>query len=96
VPEEDYPEQRAALAKAAAEVLRQLDATAAVSEPASEPAASPEMAPLPAATDADLEAEIAAHRRARPVDGKAVGFCSKCGKPAAKSDKFCSRCGTAL
>lgn len=96
VPEEDYPEQRAALVKSTAEVLRQLDATPAVSAPAGEPAASQEMAPQPAVADVVLEALIAAHRRARPLDGKAAGFCSKCGKPATRSDKFCSRCGTAL
>jgi len=96
VPEEDYPEQRAALVKSTAEVLRQLDTTPAASAPAGEPAISQEMAPPPAVADGELEALIAAHRRARPMDEKAAGFCSKCGKPAARSDKFCSRCGTAL
>ncbi len=96
VPEEDYPEQRAALVKSTAEVLRQLDIPTAVSAPEAEPAASQEMAPQPGVADDDLEALIAAHRRARPMDAKATGFCSKCGKPAARSDKFCSRCGTPL
>jgi zinc-ribbon domain len=109
VPEEDYPEQRAGLVKSTAEVLRQLDTVPAGSALAGEPAASQETTPQPALAEdgfssiifqrknhEDLEALIAAHRRARPLDGKAVGFCSKCGKPATRSDKFCSRCGTAL
>jgi len=96
VPEEDYPEQRAALVKATAEVLRQLDTIAGATAPVGEPTAAVETTAEPVAADEDLEELIAAHRRARPVDGKITGFCSKCGKPAAKSDKFCSRCGTAL
>lgn len=96
VPEEDYPEQRAGLVKSTAEVLRQLDTVPAAPALAGEPAASQETTPQSAVANGDLEALIAAHRRARPLDGKAVGFCSKCGKPATRSDKFCSRCGTAL
>lgn len=96
VPEEDYPEQRAALVKSTADVLRQLDVPPATSMAAGETIGSPEMAPQPEGVDGDLEALIAAHRRARLLDGKAASFCSKCGKPVAKSDKFCSRCGSAL
>ena len=96
VPEEDYPEQRAALVKATAEVLRQLDSIAGTTAPVAEQVAAVDTAPQMAETDEDLEALIAAHRSARPADGKAAGFCAKCGKPAAKSDKFCSRCGEVL
>jgi hypothetical protein len=96
VPEEDFPEQRAALVKATADVLRQLDAIEGAAAPEGKPAAAVEMDGQPEIPDEDLEELVAAHRRARPVDGKATGFCSKCGKPAAKTDKFCSRCGAAL
>jgi hypothetical protein len=96
VPEEDYPEQRAALVKATAEVLRQIDTTAPASTPAGEPDVSTGQPVQPEIGDEEMEALIAEHRRARPVSAKATGFCSKCGKPAAKTDKFCSRCGAAL
>ena len=48
----------------------------------------------PAAGEDDIEAMVAAHRQVRQE--KAGGFCPKCGRPAAKSDKFCSRCGAVL
>lgn len=48
----------------------------------------------PAAGEDDIEAMVAAHRQVRQE--KAGGFCPKCGRPVAKSDKFCSRCGADL
>ena len=48
----------------------------------------------PAAAEDDIEAMVAARRRSRQE--KAGGFCPKCGRPVAKSDKFCSRCGAIL
>ena len=48
----------------------------------------------PAAGEDDIEAMVAARRQVRQE--KAGGFCPKCGRPAAKSDKFCSRCGAVL
>lgn len=48
----------------------------------------------PAAGEDDIEALVAARRQVRQE--KAGGFCPKCGKPSAKSDKFCSRCGAVL
>lgn len=45
----------------------------------------------PAAGEDDIEGLVAARRQARQE--KAGGFCPKCGRPVAKSDKFCSRCG---
>jgi hypothetical protein len=48
----------------------------------------------PAAGEDDIEALVAARRQARQE--KAGGFCPKCGRPVAKSDKFCSRCGAVL
>jgi len=48
----------------------------------------------PAAGEDDIETMVAARRQARQE--KAGGFCPKCGRPVAKSDKFCSRCGAIL
>jgi len=48
----------------------------------------------PAAGEDDIEAMVAARRQIRQE--KAGGFCPKCGRPVAKSDKFCSRCGADL
>lgn len=48
----------------------------------------------PAAAEDDIEAMVSARRHSRQE--KAGGFCPKCGRPTAKSDKFCSRCGATL
>jgi len=48
----------------------------------------------PAAGEDEIEALVAARRQARQE--KAGGFCPKCGRPVAKSDKFCARCGAVL
>jgi hypothetical protein len=42
----------------------------------------------------DLEALISQRRGAR--QGKAAGFCPKCGKPVQVSDRFCPKCGATL
>ena len=44
--------------------------------------------------DDDIEALVAARRAARKE--KTAGFCSKCGKPLMKSDKFCPSCGNPI
>jgi hypothetical protein len=49
---------------------------------------------VPPVPDDDLEQKIASHRRLR--QGKAGGFCPKCGKPVQEVDRFCPRCGAAL
>jgi hypothetical protein len=60
--------------------------TVASAAPIAEPAGSP-----PSGGDDQLEAKIAERRRMR--NGKAAGFCPKCGSPLQKSDRFCPRCG---
>lgn len=104
IPEEDYPEQRAALLVKGAETLRQLDA---YQPPASQQTAEDRMeaaiaarrvaaaaAPAgPVNADDRLEVIIAERRRAR--EGKSAGFCHKCGSPLQISDRFCPRCGAA-
>lgn len=47
-----------------------------------------------ASQDDDLEALIASRRRERT--GKAAGFCSQCGGPVQKSDRYCPKCGATL
>jgi hypothetical protein len=89
IPAEDYPPQRAALAHAAAEALRQLDELAPASIPYQAPAPPEPVVVEP--RDEALELAIATYRRSRTE--KAIGFCPRCGKPVKKSDKFCARCG---
>jgi hypothetical protein len=105
IPAEDYPEQRASLMHAGAEVLKKLDEIEKRSpkqsaedrleaEIAAHRADARERPRLPSADQDDLEELIAARRRARQE--KAAGFCPKCGRPLQKSDRFCSSCGTPI
>jgi len=103
IPPEEYPAQRAELMKKGADVLRQLDlwqasATRRAGEAAGdgharlEPAvAARRPAPL---TDDEIESMLAARRKERRA--KASGFCPRCGKPVATTDRFCPNCGKAL
>ena len=49
---------------------------------------------VPPVPDDDLEQKIASRRRS--MQGKAGGFCPKCGRPVQTIDRFCPRCGAAL
>lgn len=49
---------------------------------------------VPPVPDDDLEQRIASRRRTR--EGKAGGFCPKCGRPVQAADRFCPRCGATL
>jgi hypothetical protein len=49
---------------------------------------------VPPVPDDDLEQRIASHRRTH--QGKAGGFCPKCGRPVQAADRFCPRCGATL
>lgn len=49
---------------------------------------------VPPVPDDDLEQKIAFRRRS--MQGKAAGFCPKCGRPVQVTDRFCPRCGTVL
>ncbi len=49
---------------------------------------------LNVSADDDLEVLLAARRRER--QGKAAGFCPKCGGPVQQADRFCPKCGAAL
>lgn len=44
--------------------------------------------------DDDLEVLIASRRRAR--DGKSAGFCTQCGGPIQRADRFCPKCGATV
>jgi hypothetical protein len=49
---------------------------------------------VPPVPDDDLEQKIASRRRT--MQGKAGGFCPKCGRPVQAIDRFCPRCGAIL
>jgi hypothetical protein len=49
---------------------------------------------VPPVPDDDLEQKIASRRRLK--QGKAGGFCPKCGKPVQEDDHFCPKCGATL
>ena len=49
---------------------------------------------VPPVPDDDLEQKIASRRRLR--QGKAGGFCPKCGRPVQEVDRFCPKCGANL
>ncbi len=106
IPTEDYPIQRAELAQAGAEVLRNLDQF----EPAktsTELSAEDRVEAAVAARRADAqkragkgseldELDVVINARRRNKQEKSAGFCPKCGNAVQKSDVFCSRCGATL
>jgi rubrerythrin len=112
IPAEDYPVMRAQLLTQAADVLRKLDELTPPGEKSTkqkalaeerveaEVAARREDAAISAkkaasvGDDDDIEELLAARRAARKE--KTAGFCSKCGKPLMKSDKFCPSCGNPI
>jgi hypothetical protein len=49
---------------------------------------------VPPVPDDALEQRIALRRRT--MQGKAAGFCPKCGRPVQVSDRFCPKCGATL
>lgn len=49
---------------------------------------------VPPVPDDELEQKIASRRRS--MQGKAGGFCPKCGRPVQGTDHFCPRCGAVL
>ncbi len=49
---------------------------------------------VPPVPDDELEQMIASRRRS--MQGKAGGFCPKCGRPVQASDVFCPHCGARL
>ena len=49
---------------------------------------------VPPVPDDDLEQKIASRRRS--TQGKAGGFCPKCGRPVQTTDRFCPHCGATL
>ena len=110
IPEDDYPKQRELLKQRGAGVLRQIDALQG--QTLSENAEKRLEAAIAARrisgqvilaeggngggnyADDAVEALIAARRRSR--QGKAAGFCPKCGRPLQQSDRFCPKCGAAI
>ena len=82
--EEDYREQRQALMKEGAEILRQIDVLKAGSG----------VSPKEDAIDDEIEAAIAQIRNEKE-DGNG-GFCPSCGSEVNAGDLFCIRCGNTL
>ncbi|GIV63651.1 MAG: zinc-ribbon domain-containing protein [Chloroflexota bacterium] len=104
IPAEDYPNERAALLKHGADILRQLDALqptngrqksaeerieAAVAARRADAAAG---RPVTMVAELD-EVELAILERKRQQSVRPAGFCPKCGNPVTEVDRFCSRCG---
>jgi hypothetical protein len=110
IPEEDYPRQRELLVQRGADVLRQLETLQGL-ELAGSPEKRLEAAIAERRIsgqvalagngngggnhpDDPVEALIATRRRNR--QGKAAGFCHKCGRPLQQSDRFCPKCGAEI
>jgi hypothetical protein len=110
IPEDEYPVQRKLLLQQGADVLQRLDALQgqSISQAAENhldaAVAARRLAGAEATAgagngngihpDDPVEALIASRRRNR--QGKAAGFCYKCGRPLQQSDRFCPKCGTAI
>jgi flagellar biosynthesis/type III secretory pathway M-ring protein FliF/YscJ len=112
IPSEIYPTQRLALLQKGADILRQIDAiqmtpAAVTAEERLEAAVvARRLTSEDTQTtikkngntilvpDDDLEQKIASRRRLR--QGKAGGFCPKCGRPVQEVDRFCPKCGATL
>jgi hypothetical protein len=111
IPAENYSTQRLFLIQKGADVLRQIDDYQSISantaaEERLEDAIQKHRLSLdanhlrkngnavPPVPDDDLEQKIATRRRT--MQGKASGFCPKCGRPVQVSDRFCFHCGATL
>jgi zinc-ribbon domain len=111
IPTENYPVQRQTLLQNGAEILRQIDAFQPASNGGSAedrleaaivarrsivdgiPVRKNGTA-VPPVPDDDIEQKIALRRRNR--QGRAGGFCPKCGRPVQALDHFCPKCGATL
>jgi len=112
IPAEDYPSQRLVLLQNGAEILRNIDSFDSqlnIKSPEDRLEAaliahrqnletnhSPKKNgnAVPPVPDDDLEQKIAIRRRL--MQGKAGGFCPKCGRPVQTIDRFCPHCGATL
>lgn len=92
IPEDQYPEQRAALLQQAATVFKQLEDLGFAQD--AKPLRSVEKPPTAGSGYDELE-DLIARRRAVKKD-KSSGFCPHCGKPVSDNDRFCPKCGTTI
>jgi zinc-ribbon domain len=112
IPAEEYPTQRQTLLNNGAVILRMIDdfqssssnqapesrleATMLIHRQSSEAELAPKKNgnAVPPVPDDDLEQKIASRRRL--MQGKAGGFCPKCGHPIQATDRFCPHCGATV
>lgn len=91
IPEEVYQPQRVHLLAEAARLLAEIDALEERQPSTPRPAAVDHL-------DEEIEAAIAGYRRRaqpRTSNGKG-GFCSHCGQPTDRGDRYCTHCGHKL
>jgi hypothetical protein len=84
------------------EMERRLEAAIAARRATVQPSLEPAQAELVGASTAasiapaDDDLEVLLARRRRERQGKAAGFCPKCGGPIQQTDRFCPKCGAAI
>jgi NADH pyrophosphatase NudC (nudix superfamily) len=92
IPEDLYPEQRSALMKQAAGILKQLEE---MGFPQESTPAQPENKPVEVHEGYDELEELISRRRGEMKE-KSSGFCPRCGKAIKESDRFCPKCGATI
>ena len=104
IPDDEYPNQRANLMRAGADVLRQIDEYEGISgeneadDRIEATVMARKAARLPVDPDDELEALIANRRRSQKENDqpRSGGFCPHCGNCVQESDIFCPKCGNSL
>ncbi len=94
IPDELFNEQRSELVQSAAQILKQLADNGYTEPTSSKPINDTTSRPANVREYDDLD-ELIAKRRLEK-NGKATGFCPKCGNPLQTSDRFCPKCGTTI
>lgn len=93
VPDDLFSEQRIELVRSAAEILNKLDQMG-YSEPKPEKT-SDRGSSAPGIKEYDDLDELIARRKLEK-NGKATGFCPKCGNALQSKDRFCPKCGMTI
>jgi hypothetical protein len=93
IPDDLFIEQRMELVRSAAEVLKKLDQIGYSEPKPDQTGGKSSSAPNIKEYD-DLDELIA--RRKLEKNGKATGFCPKCGSALQSKDRFCPKCGMTI